>query len=60
MRYVCCPRCGKKMRQIGKERLERNTGIAEYDVYCDTCDITVNIEDRSAFEQLGKIMITFA
>lgn len=57
---IHCPKCGEQLRKISKETVARITGIKEYDIYCDQCDITVNIEDRSALEQEGKIIITFA
>ena len=57
---VHCPKCGDKLRRISAIRIARITGITEYDAYCDKCNITVNIEDRSTFEQEGKILITFA
>lgn len=56
---VRCPKCGEKLRRISEDRIQKFTGITEYDTYCDKCDITVYIEDRSAFEQEGKILITF-
>lgn len=59
-RAIRCPKCGGELRKIGKEIVVRITGITEYDTYCDKCDITVNIEDRSASEQDGKIIVTFA
>ena len=57
---IHCPRCGKELRRIGRVAVARITGITEYDTYCDKCEITVNIEDRSAFEQEDRILITFA
>ena len=57
---IHCPRCGEELRKIGRETVARITGITEYDTYCDKCDITVNIEDRAAFEQENRILITFA
>ncbi len=58
---IHCPMCGKVMRKIGKDvEVYNKLGIIEYDMYCDGCDITIGIEDRSSFEQLGKTMITFA
>lgn len=57
---IHCPKCGRELRKISKETVARITGIVEYDMYCDKCDITVSIEDRSAFEQEGKILVTFA
>lgn len=57
---IHCPKCGEELRKISKETVESITGIIGYDAYCDKCDITVSIEDRSAFEQEGKILVTFA
>jgi hypothetical protein len=57
---IHCPKCGGELRKISEETVARITGIIEYDTYCDNCDITVSIEDRSAFEQEGKILVTFA
>ena len=57
---IHCPKCGEELRKISKETVARITGIIEYDTYCDKCDITVSIEDRSVFEQEGNIIITFA
>lgn len=57
---IHCPKCGGELRKISKETVARITGVIEYDTYCDGCDITVSIEDRSAFEQEGKILVTFA
>ena len=37
----------------------KGLGIIEYDMYCDGCDVTVNIEFRSNYEQEGKMIITF-
>lgn len=56
---IHCPKCGRELRKISKETVARITGIIEYDTYCDKCDVTVSIEDRSAFEQEGKIIVTF-
>lgn len=56
---IHCPKCGGELRKIGRETIERVTGVTEYDSYCDNCDITVSIEDRSALEQEGKILVTF-
>lgn len=57
---IHCPKCGGELRKISKETVAMITGITEYDTYCDKCDITVSIEDRSTFEQEGKILVTFA
>ena len=57
---IHCPKCGEELRKISKETVARITGIVEYDMYCDKCDMTVSIEDRSAFEQEGKIIVMFA
>ena len=57
---IHCPRCGEELRRIGNVTIARITGISEYDTYCDKCNITVNIEDRSAFEQEDRILIVFA
>jgi Zn finger protein HypA/HybF involved in hydrogenase expression len=57
---IRCPKCGGELRKIGRETVARITGITEYDTYCDKCNITVSIDDRSTFEQEGKILITFA
>lgn len=59
-RILHCPKCGKVMRKIGRDvEVYKGLGIIEYDMYCDDCDITIGIEDRSSYEQEGKIIITF-
>ena len=58
-KVIHCPKCGRVLRIISKEvETVRGLGIVEYDMYCDDCDVTVNIEDRSSLEQEGKILIT--
>lgn len=57
---IYCPKCGGELRKIGRVTIARITGITEYDTYCDKCKQTVNIEDRSVFEQEDRILITFA
>jgi len=57
---IHCPRCGNVLRRTGIDvEYYKGLGIVVYDTYCDECDITVGIEDRSNFEQEGKIVITF-
>lgn len=57
---IHCPRCGGELRKIGIETVGKISGIIGHDTYCDKCNITVNIEDRSAFRQDGNILIVFA
>lgn len=57
---IHCPRCGGELRKIGIETVGKISGIVAYDTYCDKCNITINIEDRSAFRQDGNILIVFA
>lgn len=57
---VHCPRCGYILKKVGEDRIERITGIIEYDTFCTGCDAEVYVEDKSAFEQEGKILITFS
>lgn len=59
-REIHCPKCGNPLRVSGKIEEYRGLGIVEHDAYCDKCDITVNVEDRSTYGQEGKILITFA
>ena len=56
-RTVYCPKCGHVLRRTGLD-VGRNR-IEIYDMHCDNCGITPEIEDRSNFEQKGKIRITF-
>lgn len=59
-RSVHCPMCGSKLRRTGIDvEYNKGLGIIVYDAQCDGCDIIVGIEDRSSFEQEGKILITF-
>lgn len=56
-----CPKCGNVLEKKGRDiETYKCLGIMEYGMYCNICDITINIEDRSAFEQEGKVLITFA
>lgn len=59
-RTIHCPRCGSVLRRAGIDvEHYKGLGIIVYDANCEKCDITVGIEDRSSFEQEGKIIITF-
>jgi len=63
-RVVHCPRCGRKLKRAGTDveyyvEYHKGLGIVAYDAHCGECDVTVGIEDRSSFEQEGKILITF-
>ena len=59
-RTVHCPRCGFKLRRTGIDvEYNKGLGISVYDTHCDGCDTDVGIEDRSSFEQEGKIIVTF-
>lgn len=59
-REVRCPRCGFKLRRTGGDaEYNKGLGIISYDMHCISCDTLVGIEDRSSFEQEGKILITF-
>lgn len=57
---VYCPKCGYILKKVSQDRIEKATGIIEYDAICVRCDIDVGVEDKSAFEQEGKILITFS
>lgn len=57
---IHCPKCGGELRKIGRETVGKVSGIIEYDTYCDKCNTTVNIEDRSKFERLDKVFVIFA
>ena len=57
---VYCPKCGNVLRRISRDDEHyKGLGIIAYDMYCDGCEITVGIEDRSNYEQEGKMIITF-
>lgn len=59
-RVVRCPKCGFKLRRNGlDDEHYKGLGIVVYDAHCDGCDTIVGIEDRSSFEQEGKVIITF-
>lgn len=59
-RIVHCPRCGHVLKRAGLDvEHYKGLGIVVYDARCSECDTTVGIEDRSSFEQEGKILITF-
>ncbi len=60
-REVHCPKCGYLLRGVSREiEVYKGLGITEYELYCDECDIIISVEDRSSFEQEGKIIITFS
>lgn len=59
-RVIRCPKCGFKLRRTSIDvEYNKGLGISVYDMHCDGCDTDVGIEDRSSFEQEGKIIITF-
>ena len=58
-RVIHCPKCGFKLKRTGiDDEHYKGLGIIVYDTHCDGCDTDVGIEDRSSFEQEGKILIT--
>lgn len=56
-RIVYCPKCGHILRRTGLD--VGHSRIELYDAHCDGCGITLEVEDRSNFEQKGKIRIIF-
>jgi endogenous inhibitor of DNA gyrase (YacG/DUF329 family) len=59
-RTVHCPKCGHALKRISADvEYYKGFGITMYDAHCDKCGTTVEVEDRSSFEQKGKIKIIF-
>ena len=59
-RTVHCPRCGNIIRRTSPDiEPYKRLGFVVYDARCDKCDASICIEDKSSYEQEGKIVIIY-